>query len=246
MTMITPTIASFLAMIIPAFASLILFVHIRRRKILFDKSFFWNYAFGFAIITLSGFPIYLINLGIQISYNSLLLLFALSFITAFAAYLLFYRGTILLFTTDRFVTTAFPNIILPFISLFAMAALFYIKLPTILIYTAMAWGFLFPNNMYLSALFLYFFAKGTPLGGTKRRFCTFILTVGWFIMLGLDIILWINAALYLDPNLWILKIASMKGWFLMRSLSYLIILIGVLLHYRCFKNSSVTANPSKQ
>ncbi len=235
--MITPTTTSLLAIIVPVCASLFLFARLKKNHIVSSRSFFWNYAFGFGIISISGIPVYLINLGVEVSYATLLLMYTLSFVAAFVAYLLFYRGTISLFTEERFVALAFPNIILPVISIFALGALFYLKLPTILIYTAAAWGFLFPNNMYISSLFLYSFAQGSPRGMLKRKFCTFVLAVGWFLMLGLDIVLWVSAVLYLRPDLWILKVASMQGWFIVRAIDYLIILWGVLLCARCLRQN---------
>ena len=229
---------SLLVIIVPVIASFILFFRIKKNNILVARDFFWHHAFGFGILSLIAIPIFFINLGVHISYNALIILYAISFVALFLSYLLFYRGTVLLFTRDRFLTTMFPIILLPIISAFCLTALFYLKLSTILIYTAIAWGFLFVNNNMLATIFLYSFATGSPIKMMKRKFPALLLSLGWFLMLALDVFIWLSAALY-HPELWILKISSLKGWFLLRAITYLIILIGVLLCSRYLQRPKV-------
>lgn len=223
--------------ILPAVAavlsSAILFLRIKKNNIMAAKNFFWHYAFAFGVIALSNLPIFLINLRTEMSYNDLLLIYGLTIFAIFVSYLLFFRGTVLLFTRDRFFLTVLPLLILPAASAFSLIALFFMDFPTILIYTAISWGFLFVNDNILGSIFLYSFATGSPIKSMKRKSCALILALGWFAILGLDVILWINAALY-HPDFWILKIASSNGWFLARAVVYLVIMIGVLRCNRCF------------
>lgn len=221
--------------ILPAIAAVIsgviLFLRIKKNNILAVKDFFWHYALGFGIIAVTSIPIFFMNLGVAMSYNKLLMVYLITVFMVFISYLLFFRGTALLFTKDRFFPTILPLLVLPFVSAFSLIALFFLRFSTIIIYTAIAWGFLFVNDNLLGSIFLYSFATGSPIRNIKRKFGAFFLSLGWFSILGLDVILWISATLY-HPELWILKIISMKGWFFVRAITYLVILTGVLLSSR--------------
>jgi len=143
-----------------------------------------------------------------------------------------FRGTTFLFTQNRFLTTVLPLIFIPVSAAFSLIALFYLKMSTIIIYTAFLWGFLLVNNNILGVIFLYSFAQGFPLRVMRGKLCALLLSLGWFFILGLDFFLWFVAVLY-HPEFWILKISSIGGWYLLRSLAYLIILAGALLCARC-------------
>ncbi len=213
---------------IPLIAGLILFFRIKKNSILPIRSFFWNYAFGFSIISLSHLPVFFINLGANLDYNTLRAVDFISFWALFLGYLFFYRGTILLLTKDRFMTTIYPLITLPLIAGIAMASLFILGVETITAYTAVAWGFIFPNTTYLASLFLYFFIQGAPFDTMKRKPGALLLSIGWFVILGSAIFTWLNSVTY-HPELWILKTASLESQFLFRAFGYLLILAGCLL-----------------
>jgi len=217
-------------MVIAVISSLILFLRIKGDSIIFPKVFFWNYALAFAILSVVNLPIFFINLGVEIHYNALVFLYLISFLGVLVSYLLFYRSTLFLITKDNFFINIFPFIFITIFTLFSLFALFASKIEIFLIYTAGVWGFLLPFNAFLGSIFIYFFLKGIPNDSIKKySFSSFLLSIGWFILLFTDISLWLISASY--PNeFWILKIASAKGWFLLRSASYLIILIGVLLY----------------
>lgn len=226
--------------IVSAVASLILFLRIKKNQLLTRRLFFWHYAFGFAILSLVNFPIFFINLGFQISYNFLVILYCISFFAVLFSYLLFYRGTISLFTKDKFLTLVFPIIFLPVFAVVSTISFFLLKIDHLTMYTAVVWGFLLPINGFLGSLFLYFFLQGAPYDSIKRRqFYSLILSLGWFLLLFVDILLWFEVAGY--PHMaWILKIASVKGWFLLRSLSYLLILIGSLIYSKHLQPAATT------
>lgn len=213
---------------IPFIAGLILFFRIKGDSILPIKSFLWNYAFGFSIISLSHLPLFFINLGANLDYSILRVVNFISFWALFLGYLFFYRGTILLLTKDRFITTIYPLITLPLIAGIAMASLFILEVGTITAYTAVAWGFIFPNTTYLASLFLYFFIRGAPFDTMKRKPGALLLSTGWFIVLASAIFTWINSVTY-HPELWILKTASLGSQLFLHALGYLLILVGCLL-----------------
>ncbi len=133
---------SLIVMIIPAIASLVLFYRIKKDQILIAQSFFWNYAFGFAILSLVNLPIFFINLGVQISYNTLLTLYAIGFFAVLLAYLLFYRGTVSLFSKNAFFKTVIPLIAFPFFAVVTLGSMFILKVETSILYTVGVWGFL--------------------------------------------------------------------------------------------------------
>lgn len=108
-----------------------------------------------------------------------------------------------------------------------MASLFILKVETITAYTAVAWGFIFPNTTYLASLFLYFFIQGAPFDTMKRKPGALLISVGWFIILGSVIFSWLHSITY-HPELWILKTASLKNQIFLRAFGYLLILIGCL------------------
>jgi len=122
-------------MIVAAIASFILFFRIKKNNILGAKDFFWHYAFGFAILALTAIQVCLINLGVKMSYNELLVSHALTAFAMLLAYLLFFRGTALIFARERFIITILPLVLLPAVSIFTLVALFYLNLSSIIIYT---------------------------------------------------------------------------------------------------------------
>ena len=219
---------SILPGVVAVASSAILFLRIRKNNILGAKDFFWHYAFAFGVIAAASIMVFLINIGVGMRYNALFALCAFTFFIVFVSYLLFFRGTTLLFMKDRFFPTILPLLVLPIGLAFSIIALFFLRFSGIIIYTAVAWGFLFVNDNILASIFLYSFATGSPIRNIKGKLCSFILALGWFSVLGSDVFLWIQAALY-SPDFWILKIISMKWWFLARAVIYLVILIGVLL-----------------
>lgn len=223
---------SFSTLIISVFAGLFLFVRVRKDYNLISKSFFRHYILAFLALSLTNLPIILINLGFQISYNALLFLYGVSFFAVFFSYMLFYRGTLLLFTKDSFFTTAFPLIFSPAFLIISSTFLFAYKIETFLIYTIWTWGFLLPLSGFLGSLFLYFFLKGAPYDSIKKRhFSTIFFSLGWFLLLIVDLLLWITSINY-SHEFWILKIASTKEWFLIRDLAYLIILSGAMFYIK--------------
>jgi len=225
-------LCSLFLIIVPAFASAVLLLRIRKNQLIISRLFFWNYGVGFLILSLVHLPIFFINLRIfTLHYSDLMILSGISFLALLISYLFFYRGTVLLLTRDRFITTVFPIFTLPFIAALAIFSLFVIKVGTLLMYTAIAWGFLLPNNTYLASLFLYFFIKGAPFDSLHRRPPALFLSLAWFIVLVTDIMLWLDAAVY-NPELWILKLASLKGILIAKTFGYLLIFIGCLFYSR--------------
>jgi len=219
---------SILPAISAAISSVILFFRIKKNNILGARDFFWHYAFAFGIIAATSIPIFIMNLGVKISYNNLVIIYAFNTLMVFISYLLFFRGTVLFFAEDRFFPTILPLFVLPAAAIFSLIALFFLKFSTIVMYTAFAWGFLFVNGNLLAFIFIYSFVTGSPIKNIKRKFCAFLMSLGWLSVLGLDVILWISAISY-NPEFWILRIVSLKWWFLARAITYLIILFGVLL-----------------
>ena len=238
---IFPTIV----ILISAIGSVLLFSRIKKDNLLSPVRFFFkNYAFGFAIFSLITLPIFFINLRLfTISNNFLLILYAVSFFALLFTYLLFYRGAALLFTKDKFLTTIFPLIFLPLFAIVTVVSLFIYKIDIFIIYTAVIWGFIIPLTSYLGSLFLYFFIKGSPFDTMKRRSHALILSLGWFLVLMLEIFLWFDVATY-PQEFWILKVSSSKGYLLGRALANLMILVGALLYGRALERSKM--NEEKQ
>lgn len=220
---------SFFLIVVSAVASLVLFLNIKKNNLLAPASFFKHYAWGFLLLTLIPIPIFIINLGIQINYDFLLILYALGFFGTYFSYLIFYRGTTLLYSKDRFTNTLLPLIFLPIFTVIAVISLFLIKIEVFIIYTAMIWGFLLPIAAYLSALFFYFFIKGAPFDTMKRKPYALLLSFAWLFILILDVFLWLNVATYPEA-FWIFKIAGQKTYFFLRIIAYLMMFIGVLLY----------------
>ena len=221
-------IYSLSAIIVSAIASIVLFLRIKKNGLLSTRFFFWHYALGFAIVGLTFLPIFFINLGVfTITYDLLLTLYAIRFLTLLSSYLLFYRGTMLLYTKDRLITTIIPVFIVPIYAILTASLLFFQKIPILLLFTAFSWGFLIPFSSYLAALFLYFFIKGAPFDGMKKQPYTLILSFAWFIILLSIVFTWSEVANY-DPTFWMLKVASLNRYYLAQAIAHLLILIGSL------------------
>jgi len=216
----------------------ILFLRIKKNNILGVRDFFWHYAIAFFIIATASIPRLLMHLGVIISYNNLNIIYTFYLIILLIAYLLFFRGTALFFSKDNFFPKILPLFIIPSAAIFSLIILLFLDFSTIVIYTAMAWGFLFVNNNILGSIFLYSFITGYPIKNIKRKCCALLLSLGWFSVLGLDAILWITAVSY-DPEFWILKIISIKWWFIARTIVYLIILTGVLLSSKYLQHPKI-------
>lgn len=221
--------------IVSAVASLVLFLRIQKNQLITAKPLFWYYAFGFAILSLVNLPIFFINLGVQISYNLLVILYGISFFAVLFSYLLFYKGTISLFTQDRFINTVFPIIFLPLFAALSVISLFIFKIEISIMYTALVWGFLLPAAGYLGALFLYFFIKGAPFDSIKRKPYALFLSFSWFSILFTDIFLWVNVIPF--HEFFILQIATAKGYFVLRAIAYLLILICSLSYAKSLAHS---------
>jgi hypothetical protein len=226
---------------IPFIAGLVLFFRIKKNGLISLRSFFWNYAFGFSIIGLVHLPAFFINLGVHLTYNALRVIDIISVGALFFGYMLFFRGTIFLLTKDRFITTIFPLLSLPFAAGIAIASLFILKVETIVAYTAVAWGFIFPFNFYLASLFLYFFIRGAPFDTMKRRPGALVLSLGWFFVLASHILLWVGSFTY-HPELWMLRLTSLGSEHLFLAFGYLLILIGVLLCCKHLPEVKTTEN----
>ncbi len=238
-------IYSLSAIIVSFIASIVLFLRIKKNGLLNTKFFFWHYALGFAIVGLTFIPIFFINLGVfTITYNLLLTLYGIRFLALLSSYLLFYRGTMLLHTKDRFTTTIIPVFVIPIFAILTASLLFFQKVPTLLLFTAFSWGFLIPFSGYLAALFLYFFIKGAPLDGMKKQPYALILSFAWFIILFSIVLTWFELANY-DPAFWMLKVASLNRYYLAQAIAHLLILIGSLGYGKRLVHSETTGQEKK-
>ena len=235
---------SALIIITSVVVSLVLFFQLRKNRILIapTRSFFWHYALGFLIFSLVHVQVFLINLGVQISYPFLATLGVISLFAMLFSYLLFYRGTAFLFTKDWFMTTLFPLIIWPIFACIILFLLAIVKVEFFLILTVVFWGFLFPINIYLGFIFLRLFFKGTPFDTVKRKSHTLLLSFSWFFIFSLDVILWFNLVLY-PQEFSILRLAMCKEWFIARAIAHLLILTGFLLYGRDLRHLSIAKKP---
>ena len=214
-------------MVVPAIGGLILFCQRRKSTSLAAKSFFLHYAFGFFMLSLAYLPILVINLRIfTIDYNFLIILYVIAFMALLFSYVCFYGSIISILSKNSFFTTILP-ILLPIFIVFIIVSLFLTNIEHFIIYTVVVWSFITPVGFFLGCAFFYFFIKGMPLGDTSGRLATFLLCVAWIFILFLDFLLWFNVAKY-NYDFWILKIASLNGYFYTRVVVYLFILIGAL------------------
>lgn len=227
---------SLFPIIIAVISSLILFNVVRKNAFPEKRAFFLNYAFGFLLTSFLDIPILIINLGIEIKYIFLLILYLLIFFFNFFSYFFFYRGSILFFTKNKFFNTIFP-VVWSSYAVIATTSLLIGGVTYGSVYTIVTWGFLLPINTYLSSMFFYYFKKGSLLDATKNtkeRLYMLIFGFGWFSLLPLDGIRW--GLLFSYPEeLWIIKLASLGSYFMIRSIAYLIILVGCFLYIKKLK-----------
>lgn len=228
-----PTIFySLLAIITSAVISLALFFRLRKDHLLATRFFFWHYSLGFIIFSLALVVPFFINLRIiGISYPILMGLYIISLVAILVSYALFYRGTVLLFTKDKFITTIFPLIFIPILAGLTVISLFIVKIEIFIVLTAIVWGFLFPINIFLGSAFLYLFIKGAFFDTGRRQPHTLLLSFAWFLIFALDILLWFILAAY-PHEFWQMKLASLKGWFVAKAIAHWLILIGFVLYNR--------------
>jgi len=227
---------SFIAIIIAVVSSLILFNVVRKNDFPEKRGFFLNYAFGFLLTSLLYLPVFIINLGIEIKYNLLLILYFFIFFSNFFSYFFFYRGSVLFFTKNKFFNTVFP-IVWSSYAVVATTSLLIGGITYGSVYTISTWGFLLPINTYLSSMFFYYFKKGSLLDGAKtmrERLYMLVFGFGWFSILALDGIRW--GLLFSYPEkLWIIKLASLGSYLIVRSFAYLIILAGCFFYMKNLK-----------
>lgn len=203
------------------------------------KSFFIHYTIGFFILAFTPITSFLINLGINISYNLYLGLFVIAFFATVFSLLLFYRGTILLLTKNKFQTTIFPIIFLLFFIVIILTALFVIKIELFTIITIIFWGFLLPLRSFLGFIFLYFFIKGIPFDTARGGFHTLLLSFAWFASFALDIFLWFSLATS-SQEFWALRLASFNGWYIAKTSVYFLTLVAFLFYSRHLQHLSMS------
>ncbi|MDD5552081.1 MAG: hypothetical protein PHI88_02925 [Candidatus Pacebacteria bacterium] len=224
---------------VPAISSFILFFLVIKNSLSNKKAFFQHYLIGFAITSLVHFPIFIINLGIKINYDSLLVLYCFSSFFLLLSYLFFYRGSALYFTGGRFFNTVLPLVWVLY-SAFGIFSLMFVGFDYFTIYTIIMWGFIFPANILLSMLFIYHFIKGSFLDDSKsikERTYMLIFIFSWVSILVLDGVHWGILSGY-PVGFWIIKMASFKGYFIVRAALYLLILLGCLIYFRIIKKSN--------
>jgi len=98
-----------------------------------------------------------------------------------------------------------------------------------------------PVNTLLSALFVYFFIRGSFFDDSKKmkeRMYMLIFIFGWISILVLDGVQWGILSGY-PTEFWIIKIASFKEYFIIRAVVYLSILLGCLIYSGIIKKSNI-------
>lgn len=189
--------------------------------------FFKQYAWGFLLMSPINLPLICINLGNEISYYTLLALYAVSFVAVYFSYLLFFRGTISLFSKGPFLNIIFPIVSFSMFVIALAGMMLLLKIETFLIYTALAWGFFFPISAYIAVLFFYYFIKGAPLDNMKRKSYAIFFGILWFAMLATDAAMWISVTSY-PHEFWIMKVVQQNGFLVFRGLVYILLFANVV------------------
>src|SRR3989344_9394488 len=118
-------------------ASLFLIRHAGKNHLPQVDMFYWHYAFGFMILAAVNIVSLAANIGVELSYQTLVVLYAITFCAVLISYGLFYRGTVSLFTDNKFATTIFGLFAMPAFALLLIISAWVFKLKLILLYTAL-------------------------------------------------------------------------------------------------------------
>lgn len=230
---VNPSVFSIIAIFSAAFVGLGIFLYCKKCFTSSMAPFFKNYIIGFIVLGLGFFFHLLINLGLDMKYPFYLVVFLSSQFAIIMAHSLFIRGTVMLDTKDKFKTTIFPLIVLPAAAVLTILGLVFAGVSSFTMFTIIRWGFMIPIKVFLAAIFLYYFFAGSTFDTVKSKFHTIFLGLIWLVSLGMDVYLWFM--LVPAGDFWSLKLASFKGWYILRAAVYWFTLAAILVYAKYLK-----------
>lgn len=195
-----------------------------------DRPFFWHWALGFALLSVVHAPALTVHVVRNVSYAVFLSVYIATFFIILAAAFLWYRGTILFFTADKRWLTTYPGLYATGVALLVLGLLISgASVPIILT----AWMILvpLPLDLFIAAVFFWFFLSSACYEDKARRFAPLLISVSWLAFFILDAAIW-NILFHFPADFWIIRLASVSKWYLARAVSHIMLLIGLFLFWR--------------
>jgi|GEM_PF-5263948 len=227
---------SSLTIVTSALISLGLLFRLRKDHSLVGRPFFWHWAVGFFFFGFAHLPTLAVNLvpilEKTLSYQTLVFYLTFAFFSALIANLLFYRGTALLVTGKPFWLNTLPLIIFLSLTVTIPSLFFIFNLPAPIVVSVFMFGLVVPVDLFLILTFAWFYFSAHCFEDRRRRFTPLVISVAWILILWRDVAIW--WLLWNFPaDFWILRLASLGQWYLIRAFSHVIILIGLIFLGRC-------------
>ncbi len=188
-----------------------------------EASFLRHFAFGFLFFGLVHVPVFFINLDlIVISATVLQITYSLAFLIMLIANLLFLRGLFILQGKSNF----WKNKVLAIL----FVVLIMITLVPFLTFGNRAVPFLITFNLLIfqAPLHLYFAFSFIKLRGQLPAYHTgfMIFAIAWIFVIVLDVIIW-RLIFNFPTDFWVIKLISLKKWYVARAVAHLLMLAGV-------------------
>lgn len=164
------------------------------------------------------------------------------------SFIVFFKGVTSLLTKSKFWFNKFPFIVFSVILglLLILPFVFNAKMFTLM--TILLFSFVLPMSLYLAVVFAYLYIRGHywhfHKKCNKKHPHVIILSLSWFLICVLVIVQWIILREH-NVDFWILKLASLKLWYLAMAAVHLLMLVGFLVYTRCWQHSKIAHKVDK-
>lgn len=223
--------------VVAGLAGLCLFLCASKKSILPLKSFFTHYAFGFALLALQQIiPLFMLSCN-NVCYPLYSLLVLSYFFIASLAYVLFLRGTLSLFTKNRFLTTVFPFSFLFVCLIFSSIAVYLCELKVLTVATIFMWSFPIQIAAFLGTFFLYSFVKNFKFKNFKYNLPNLFLSLSWYYSMIICFRFWVNVISLKGHDFWVISSLSSTSGHWLRIAFYFLLFVGSILYFHANKKT---------
>lgn len=208
--------------------SLGVFVLSFKEKSPLHKSSLRQWAAAFLLFSLYRIPAVLFDLGIDLKFISLTVIYVVTFPFAVIAYLLFYRGVATLITKKKFWVNKLPIIVFIIFTSLIFVLKFLFEIPAV---TLMGITRLFNYSIILLIIAISIRAlKQRPAVLTPliARIGVIIVIFGWILFFISDLYIWQTAKTYVH-QLWFVSLINVPYAYLGFTVAQILMLIGIVL-----------------
>jgi len=229
---------SSLCVIVVGLLSFIIFLTSSRDKHKLHRISLYQWSLGFFLFLWSKIPIILVGLGVTLIVSDFELFYVLAFVASIIAYLLFYRGTIMLFTVNKLWLNIVPLVFFIFFVAFILTRHFIFQYP-FLDTVRYIFVFYYTINLFLIAAGIKLLRGKLSFELSKlSKIGVLSFIIGWTVFLLTNLYFWQSFTHY-PEELWFVTFIFHPYAYLGYTMAYLLILVGFILSFFHFKTPSV-------